>query len=77
MFWLPTATDLFYPGHDGRLLVVEYKGKHLVDNEDSREKRLVGEQWERSSGGRYLFLMATIDDHRPTLPRQLAAKIGG
>ena len=35
-FWLPTATDKFYPDfvallEDGRLLVVEYKGAHIAD----------------------------------------------
>ena len=34
-FWLPTSTDKFYPDfvallNDGRLLVAEYKGAHLV-----------------------------------------------
>jgi type III restriction enzyme len=60
-FWLPTATGKFYPDfvarlEDGRLLVVEYKGAHML--EDAREKRAVGELWERSSGGRGLFLIA-------------------
>jgi type III restriction enzyme len=43
-FWLPTPTDKFYPDfvaelHDGRYLVVEYKGKDRKDNIDSTEKR--------------------------------------
>ena len=38
---------------DGRLLVVEYKGGHLV--RDAAEKRLAGELWERSGGGLYVF----------------------
>ncbi len=62
-FWLPTATDYFYPDfvaelNDGRLLVVEYKGDAYATNDDSREKRAVGAAWARASGGKALFLMA-------------------
>ncbi|WP_066487624.1 DEAD/DEAH box helicase family protein [Sphingomonas sp. CCH9-F2] len=57
-FWLPLATGRTYPDFvarltDGRLLVVEYKGGHLV--RDAAEKRLAGELWERSGGGLYVF----------------------
>lgn len=66
-FWLPTATDYFYPDfvaelNDGRILVVEYKGEPYKTNDDSREKRQVGEQWEKASGGKCLFLFAVADD---------------
>ncbi|MDP1649423.1 MAG: DEAD/DEAH box helicase family protein [Rubrivivax sp.] len=62
-FWLPTATDYFYPDfvaelHDGRLLVVEYKGEPYATNDDSAEKRAIGQAWASASGGRELFLMA-------------------
>ena len=62
-FWLPTATDCFYPDfvaelNDGRLLVVEYKGDAYATNDDSREKRAVGAAWARASGGKALFQMA-------------------
>ncbi len=62
-FRLPLAQSWFHPDFivellDGRLLVVEYKGKVYVTNDDSREKRLVGEVWAKKSGGRCLFLMA-------------------
>ena len=61
-FWLPTATDYFYPDFvaeliDGRLLVVEYKGEVYATNDDSREKRAVGQAWARASEGRGLFVM--------------------
>ena len=61
-FRLQTATDWFYPDficllHDGRVLAVEYKGRHLVGNEDSGEKRAVGEVWESRSKGKCLFIM--------------------
>lgn len=68
-FWLPTSTDYFYPDFvaeliDGRLLVVEYKGEPYKTNDDSREKVQVGNQWEKSSNGRCLFLFAVADDDR-------------
>jgi type III restriction enzyme len=61
-FWLPTATDYFYPDfvaelEDGRLLVVEYKGAHLVDNVDTGEKRAVGQAWARASDGQGIFVI--------------------
>jgi len=82
-FWLPTATDYFYPDFvaeliDGRILVVEYKGEPYKTNDDSREKKLAGEQWERSSDGRCLFLFAVErDDQGRDVAKQLEAKIGG
>lgn len=68
-FWLQTATDRFYPDFvaealDGRLLAVEYKGADYASNDDSREKKLLGEVWAKSSGGRALFLMAVKKDER-------------
>ncbi|MBN2561294.1 MAG: DEAD/DEAH box helicase family protein [Phycisphaerae bacterium] len=61
-FWIQTSTDKFYPDFvcllkDGRYLVVEYKGEHLWSNDDSREKRLLGELWAERSGGRCVFVM--------------------
>jgi len=61
-FRLPTATDKFYPDFvallkDGRYLVVEYKGEHLWSNDDSREKRAVGDLWAERSKGRCIFVM--------------------
>lgn len=68
-FWLPTATDYFYPDFvielvDGRILAVEYKGEPYKTNDDSREKIQIGEQWEKTSGGKCLFLMAFERDDR-------------
>jgi type III restriction enzyme len=61
-FWLPTATDRFYPDFvcqltDGRILVVEYKGADRWSNDDSKEKRRLGELWSERSGGQGLFIM--------------------
>jgi type III restriction enzyme len=59
-FWLPTATDYFYPDFvaeliDGRLLVVEYKGDAYATNDDSREKNAVGRAWAGASSGTAMF----------------------
>ena len=61
-FWLPTATDKFYPDfvallNDDRYLVVEYKGAHIAEGSDTAEKRTIGELWERRSDGKGMFLV--------------------
>lgn len=61
-FWLQTSTDKFYPDFvalltDERILVVECKGEHLWSNDDSREKRAVGQLWADRSNGQCLFAM--------------------
>lgn len=66
-FWLPLAKDKFYPDfvcelNDGRMLVVEYKGEAYVTNDDSVQKRAVGEKWAELSQGRCLFIMAVKKD---------------
>ena len=69
-FWLQTSTDKFYPDFvckltDGRILVAEYKGHHLYSNEDSKEKRIIGETWAKLSDGRCLFIMTDGADFSP------------
>jgi type III restriction enzyme len=59
-FWLPTATDKFYPDfvarmEDERLLVIEYKGSHLATGADTDEKKTIGKLWEQRSNGTGLF----------------------
>lgn len=59
-FWLQTSSDRFYPDfvlalEDGRTLAVEYKGSHIADTADSREKRRIGELWAARSQGRCGF----------------------
>ena len=61
-FWLQTATDKFYPDFvcklkDGRFLIVEYKGGDRWSDDDSKEKRALGELWAKRSGGTCLFVM--------------------
>lgn len=80
-FWLPTASDYFYPDFvaeltDGRVLVVEYKGEPYKTNDDSKEKIQVGHQWEKSSNGRCLFLFAVeTDDIGRDVFKQLSDKL--
>ena len=80
-FWLPTSTDYFYPDFvaelvDGRVLAVEYKGEPYKTNDDSREKKQVGERWEKSSDGRCLFLFAVAEDEAGrSVFQQLADKL--
>lgn len=80
-FWLPTSTDYFYPDFiaeltDGRVLAVEYKGEPYKTNDDSKEKQLVGSQWEQSSGGRCLFLFAVArDDQGRDVFKQIEDKL--
>ncbi len=66
-FWLPLAHHKFYPDficelNDGRMLVVEYKGDAYVSNDDSAEKRNVGELWAEATEGKCLFIMAVEQD---------------
>ncbi len=61
-FWLQTSSDKFYPDfvallNDGRVMVIEYKGAPYYTNDDSKEKRLIGDLWADRSNGKCLFLM--------------------
>ena len=80
-FWLPTATDKFYPDFvallkDGRLLVVEYKGAHIAEGSDTAEKRTIGALWEQESDGRCLFLVVERQVDGLDMRGQLLGKIG-
>jgi len=79
-FWLPLATGKFYPDfvaelEDGRILVIEHKGKIYATNDDSKEKACIGALWEERSGGRALFLMTVVEKGRPSLDEQIKRKI--
>ena len=80
-FYLPMANANFYPDFvallkDSRVLVVEYKGEHLVTNEDSKNKDAIGQLWEKSSNGKCLFVMASKKDNKGlTLLEQIQNKI--
>ena len=79
-FWLPVSTGYFYPDfvaelEDGRVLAVEYKGEHLATADDAREKRQVGEQWEKASAGKCLFLFALEDNQGRGVAQQINDKL--
>ena len=59
-FWFQTSTDKFYPDfvamlEDGRILALEYKGEDRITNDDTKEKRKLGELWAARSNGQCLF----------------------
>jgi len=67
-FWLQLPSGRFYPDfvamlHDGRTLVVEYKGAHLYEMD--KDKRTIGEMWAETSEGQCLFCMPTNRDFSP------------
>lgn len=73
-FWLQTSTDRFYPDFvcelvDGRFLVVEYKGFDRWSDDDSKEKRAIGQVWEEKSGGQCLFIMPKGPDWNSILAK--------
>ena len=79
-FWLPLATQKFYPDFvaeltDGRFLALEHKGEIYATNDDSKEKCNIGALWEKASNGKALFLMTVLEKGRPSLADQIAAKI--
>jgi type III restriction enzyme len=79
-FWLPTATDKFYPDfvallEDGRLLVVEYKGAHIADGSDTDEKRTIGKLWEEKSRCKGLFIVVEKSVNGRDIRAQLIGKI--
>ena len=79
-FKLPLAQGWTYPDfvaelNDGRLLVVEYKGAHLLNSAETKEKKLIGELWEKKMGGKGLYIMAVKDDKGRDVYAQLVGKI--
>lgn len=80
-FRLPKSSGYFYPDFvveliDGRILVVEYKGEALVSTDDTKEKVLMGEIWEKNSNGKGIFLLARVkDDFGRNVASQIENKI--
>lgn len=79
-FWLPTSTDKFYPDfiamlNDGRIMVIEYKGAHLIDNADTKEKSTIGSLWESKSEGKGLFIIVEKNKNGLTMSEQIENKI--
>jgi type III restriction enzyme len=78
-FRLPTSTDYFYPDfiaklEDGRILVVEYKGEYLR-NQDTAEKDNIGRVWASNSDGKCIFLVAWKNEKGLTVYQQIAAAL--
>lgn len=78
-FRLPTSTDYFYPDFvamltDGRILVVEYKGEHLR-NQDTAEKDNIGKVWAGKSNGKGIFLIVWKIEKNMNIQQQIAAII--
>jgi len=78
-FWLPTSTDRFYPDFvvqlkDGRILVVEYKGRHLADTPDTKEKDIIGRIWATRSKDRCLFEMVGKEDYQAKIQSAIDSK---
>jgi len=79
-FKLPLASGSFYPDFvaklkDGRIFVVEYKGEQLAGHDDTNEKRLVGDLWQRASGGKGLFAMIEKEVAGRNMRAQLIEKV--
>lgn len=80
-FWMPTSRQRTYPDFvaklkDGRLLVVEYKGDHLVEAASEQEKELVGKLWAARSDGKGVYLMARkLDEQGRNVREQLLMAI--
>ena len=78
-FWLPLAGGRTYPDFigklkDGRLLVVEYKGDHLVA--ESAEKRAIGQLWQAASDGKGIYAFAEKERDGMNVKQQIQAAIG-
>ena len=79
-FRLPLALGWFYPDfvallNDGRILIVEYKGAHLVNDPLTKQKDNVGALWEAKSDGKALFLMAEKEKGGLGVGEQIRRKI--
>ena len=75
-FWIQTSSDKFYPDFvaklkDGRFFVIEYKGSHLLDSEDTREKETLGQLWEARSNGLCVFRLIT----KSNMPTEISAAV--
>jgi type III restriction enzyme len=76
-FWLQTSTDKFYPDFialrkDGVVAAVEFKAFKDVSNDDSKEKKAIGDVWAARSGGACRFAMVTEKDYQTVVPALLS-----
>lgn len=66
-FWLQTSTDKFYPDfiaklNDGTIVIIEYKGSDRYNNDDSGEKRRLGDFYAGVSESKCRFIMLNGKD---------------
>lgn len=66
-FWLQTSTDKFYPDFiakltDGTIVIIEYKGSDRYNNDDSKEKRQLGDFYTGVSESKCRFIMLNGKD---------------
>ena len=66
-FWLQTPTDKFYPDFivklkDGTIVIIEYKGGHISDSSDTKEKTMIGDFYAAISNGKCIFRMIVNKD---------------
>lgn len=66
-FWLQTSTDKFYPDFiakltDGTIVIIEYKGSDRYNNDDSKEKRQLGDFYAGVSESKCRFIMLNGKD---------------
>lgn len=66
-FWLQTSTDKFYPDFivkliNGVIIIVEYKSSQRYSDDDSKEKRAIGEFYASLSDGKVRFIMLNGKD---------------
>ena len=77
-FALPTSRGRFYADFvvelmDGRVAVLEFKGKHLANNTEEIEKKQVGMLWARASAGRTVFGWLMMQQEGQSLAQQVKA----
>jgi len=78
--WLGLAEGRFYPDFvaelaDGRVMIIEYKGDHLVSGDETKAKVNVGNVWERAMDGKGLFLLVEKRVAGKTPREQIKGKI--
>ena len=76
---LPKSPGRFFPDfivelRDGRVGLVEYKGRHLATNEEEQHKKDIGELWEARSAGTCVFVWV-VDRDWAELKKRLAPKL--
>ncbi|MFR7949316.1 MAG: hypothetical protein ACLU4I_13355 [Subdoligranulum sp.] len=58
--------DIIVMLHSGKILMVETKGDHL-DNDESKEKAKIGDQWAKLAGKQYKYYMV-FETKQPDYP---------